>query len=113
MNSFNGAASCGTRKGRRGPAAQNPQRRASMGPRLVGRGKNHLLCHIRSIIIASMGPRLVGRGKIRNPVFTTPIFQLQWGRVLWDAESGACLYSPSVLSSSFNGAASCGTRKAE
>ncbi len=64
---FNGAASCGTRKG---------------------------VCfqmHYFDIHGASMGPRLVGRGKIDGveQVVRPPIL-LQWGRVLWDAERRPC-----------------------
>ncbi len=59
-----------------------------MGPRLVGRGK--VVAHIFVVLppSTSMGPRLVGRGKPTRPI------------------------RPDV-SPYFNGAASCGTRKAE
>jgi len=36
---------------------------ASMGPRLVGRGKSGGTAHAHTDVRASMGPRLVGRGK--------------------------------------------------
>ncbi len=34
-----------------------------------------------------MGPRLVGRGKVDVPEVAPNSASLQWGRVLWDAES--------------------------
>jgi len=37
---------------------------------------------------ASMGPRLVGRGKAMDVRPRLVIVELQWGRVLWDAERG-------------------------
>ncbi len=111
-SSFNGAASCGTRKAdrsivRRGllidlqwgrvlwdaeraklPLAGDRCLWPSMGPRLVGRGKDPVDTGSAGSGSPSMGPRLVGRGK---PVSThsarAKSWALQWGRVLWDAES--------------------------
>jgi len=84
--SFNGAASCGTRKDPRSGRVSSNTSHASMGPRLVGRGKV-LAASGRSIgSTASMGPRLVGRGKASNTTETALTYSLQWGRVLWDAE---------------------------
>ena len=61
---------------------------ASMGPRLVGRGKNHVENLLFGAGVASMGPRLVGRGKLFGDILRLDqIRRLQWGRVLWDAES--------------------------
>jgi len=58
-----------------------------MGPRLVGRGKL-FDCNLSKIqVCASMGPRLVGRGKWVQWAFQNNMPELQWGRVLWDAES--------------------------
>ncbi len=59
---FNGAASCGTRKA-------------------VDRSSTEGL-----ILAPSMGPRLVGRGKFSDKVDKEEERNLQWGRVLWDAE---------------------------
>ncbi len=59
---FNGAASCGTRKGEQQAQLDDDDDRASMGPRLVG------------------------RGKVRAVARKFPNRELQWGRVLWDAE---------------------------
>ncbi len=71
MGGFNGAASCGTRK-----AAG--RRRDRDGPD-----------------DASMGPRLVGRGKIKDENGKYHGSMLQWGRVLWDAERRALAMIPS------------------
>jgi len=63
LTRFNGAASCGTRK--EGTEVVTIWRvRASMGPRLVGRGKS-----FPSVVVKKF------------------LYGLQWGRVLWDAES--------------------------
>ena len=179
-HSFNGAASCGTRKDR-SYGHRHDHFAASMGPRLVGRGKAPAVCvpmadstlqwgrvlwdaerrrrphqlvdlallqwgrvlwdaersqrhitdrHQR----ASMGPRLVGRGKDPSKLYRFTVRWLQWGRVLWDAESDPAaggprppnrasmgprlvgrgkvgLGGPRLAERSFNGAASCGTRK--
>jgi|GEM_PF-1458508 len=181
-HSFNGAASCGTRKDR-SYGHRHDHFAASMGPRLVGRGKAPAVCvpmadstlqwgrvlwdaerrrrphqlvdlallqwgrvlwdaersqrhitdrHQR----ASMGPRLVGRGKDPSKLYRFTVRWLQWGRVLWDAESDPAaggprppnrasmgprlvgrgkvgLGGPRLAERSFNGAASCGTRKGE
>ncbi len=107
---FNGAASCGTRKARHGwrPCekgfglqwgrvlwdAERLRRipsnislsSPSMGPRLVGRGKSRGGLYQHSVPSPSMGPRLVGRGKSYNNSRPYKHGNLQWGRVLWDAE---------------------------
>ncbi len=84
---FNGAASCGTRKAAILGHIQ-VSIRASMGPRLVGRGKARPVKFRFRICAASMGPRLVGRGKqLGSSNYTLASTRLQWGRVLWDAES--------------------------
>jgi len=41
-----------------------------------------------------MGPRLVGRGKLASMIVQPRYIELQWGRVLWDAESTLL---PSIL----------------
>ncbi len=84
---FNGAASCGTRKA-------------------------HQLTFPIVTPSASMGPRLVGRGKEEEEEQPKKYTPLQWGRVLWDAER-SLMGRRSFSHLGFNGAASCGTRKAE
>ncbi len=85
-------ASMGPRLVGRGKVGQKnsdfSNNRASMGPRLVGRGKGPVLRIPGPTCLASMGPRLVGRGKKKSSVENR---------------------LPSIC---FNGAASCGTRKA-
>ncbi len=78
---FNGAASCGTRKEKHSPPIPKTVA-ASMGPRLVGRGKSN--GRIRAVLVGGV---------------------LQWGRVLWDAES-----TPAVHQRSFGEEASMGPR---
>ncbi len=85
-NGFNGAASCGTRKGTHHHTQGRLRTIASMGPRLVGRGKVDSVDPVDRIAVASMGPRLVGRGKEPGHTQTKALRTLQWGRVLWDAE---------------------------
>ncbi len=58
-----------------------------------------------------MGPRLVGRGKSQSYILTFAWTSLQWGRVLWDAESQGVWTETIKNPDAFNGAASCGTRK--
>jgi len=107
--SFNGAASCGTRKGWRFVVTAHDDP-ASMGPRLVGRGKQIWPSCTRNGTCFN-GAASCGTRKGVSPRMTLLLIDsLQWGRVLWDAESRPRRAAPS-LSSCFNGAASCGTRK--
>ncbi len=109
-SSFNGAASCGTRKEVQ-QIREAHDAVASMGPRLVGRGKVSTFIRAACCPSASMGPRLVGRGKNVFSLFATITLMLQWGRVLWDAESPLFIRFYVRAHFRFNGAASCGTRK--
>ncbi len=125
----------------RGKVALQPKQQcptsASMGPRLVGRGKSVRTSSLDQALlrfngaascgtrkggqqdwyqvrgdIASMGPRLVGRGKAaRGVAVSRGSGPLQWGRVLWDAESWSGPTTAGTHGPCFNGAASCGTRK--
>ncbi len=58
-----------------------------------------------------MGPRLVGRGKTAEQYVSMLWLVLQWGRVLWDAERATSPRTRLSTNYTFNGAASCGTRK--
>ncbi len=86
--SFNGAASCGTRKG--------------------GSGWPRLCCWPCFNGAASCGTRkdllVIDEASM--------VDELQWGRVLWDAERRGGRRAIPYAISCFNGAASCGTRKA-
>ena len=58
-----------------------------MGPRSVERGKNVPPPRSSGGRQASMGPRSVERGKNGRPGNRTAVVELQWGRVLLNAES--------------------------
>ena len=61
---------------------------ASMGPRLVERGKSRgAKGSAPQIGNASMGPRLVERGKAQDQAFAQSYRALQWGRAWSSAES--------------------------
>ena len=59
---------------------------ASMGPRLVSRGKVDNDFHVFHDYLASMGPRLVSRGKASRCFAPALALMLQWGRDLLVAE---------------------------
>ena len=63
-----------------------------MGPRSVERGKLERLADAKHILDASMGPRSVERGKKGGNRSKFSEDQLQWGRVLLNAER---VWSPS------------------
>ena len=54
--------------------------KASMGPRLMSRGKPNLMRTPAAAEVASMGPRLMSRGKALAELNGDPIWTLQWGR---------------------------------
>ncbi len=84
---FNGAASVGTRKFALARLAARRVFSASMGPRLLGRGNDPVQDLGVRVWSASMGPRLLGRGNASPRIQSgRGCTQLQWGRVCWDAE---------------------------
>ncbi len=114
----------------------NSMQSASMGPRLVGRGKAVVLGKGNTRVFSFNGAASCGTRKdILSEEFPIPAhgfngaascgtrkdntatsyyqirLRLQWGRVLWDAERSSGSNSTHSISPSFNGAASCGTRK--
>ncbi len=111
MPRFNGAASCGTRKDVQTPSHIVGVLLASMGPRLVGRGKRRLAMVAAVAELASMGPRLVGRGKQSTMSWTRDDTVASMGpRLVGRGKAGPTDVHPLTFHR-FNGAASCGTRK--
>ena len=79
---------------------------ASMGPRSVERGKIAFADRKQGNDLASMGPRSVERGKRRPPAPCRRLAELQWGRVLLNAERSP-VEPPMLSPQRFNGAAFC------
>jgi len=63
-----------------------PHRLASMGPRLVGRGKSTPKSRTVTVIVLQWGRVLWDAERIYGYKDTEEPDKLQWGRVLWDAE---------------------------
>ena len=84
---FNGAAGCYPRKDRQSQTFRSSHGDASMGPRVVTRGRMQQRQHSTpAILTASMGPRVVTRGRFRWLDRVHPPVVLQWGRGLLPAE---------------------------
>jgi len=53
---------------------------ASMGPRLISRGNEHVPLRRLGHLSASMGPRLISRGNGESKETEKETIMLQWGR---------------------------------